>query len=393
MGRMSDRVGIAVDRHAIRIVGTRGGAATWAVEGPVDDQLGLDPSLDRVLEQVPSRRRSRLWVGAAIGPHGAELKTVTGLPPITDRDHVDAIVRQQASTFFIGPRLDDWVTRAVSSGPGACLAARVELTMLAAIGRAVRRRGWELRAVGPTALALSFAYGAGNCRWSDGKVAIELSLSDTGIDSVRTSRVITSDRDPESAARLHPGLNGLGDDASRFADAFGAACLTPINHLAIDPLDLEPWHAPRFRRAYAGPLAMAALGGLAILVAPLGSVIAARRAATTATAVAPSQWRQITATTEELARATSALADIAAFAESRRRVAPVLGALAAALPDSTALVSVTFDGREGELTALTDDTTGMLKRMGDRLGATTLSASAEGPRVRIKVHFGAPGIR
>src|SRR5439155_14731053 len=93
VGRMTTRIGLAVGRGAVRAVMVRDYQVVWAGEVPLPSYDALQATVTALLATTPPRRWLRPVVHAAIGPHGAQVRHLVGLPEITDADALSAIVR------------------------------------------------------------------------------------------------------------------------------------------------------------------------------------------------------------------------------------------------------------------------------------------------------------
>src|SRR3977135_1078918 len=98
---MSVRIGVAIGRAAVGAVALRAEKIVGAAETPLASIDALQASINTLLAQAPPPRWSRPVLHAAIGPHGAQVKRVVGLPEIGDVDALTAIVREAAGTYFL----------------------------------------------------------------------------------------------------------------------------------------------------------------------------------------------------------------------------------------------------------------------------------------------------
>jgi hypothetical protein len=129
-----------------------------------------------------------------------------------------------------------------------------------------------------------------------------------------------------------PALARLGDDAWRYADAYGAASLPAWEPLVMRPAAADA-DTPRWRLALAG--------------GQRGEDEAAGRVA-----AVQARHRAAVDTDRELARVTAALREAAEFGRNRYSPTLLLADVTAALPAGSALVSFQADSASGSLVAL-----------------------------------------
>ncbi|MGH7719207.1 MAG: hypothetical protein ACREON_10225 [Gemmatimonadaceae bacterium] len=180
----------------------------------------------------------------------------------------------------------------------------------------------------------------------------ELAMDRGELRSVR--RVVAGEAAGDgSPPRVVTALQKSGPEAWRFADAYGAAVVSPREPLALQggrggaAVLQSP---PRWRVA----LASATLAA-AIVVAFISPGLAASRAEqrTRSELLQIATQRRAAALLEgELSRTTDALADLAAFDAARRSSTLLLAELARALPREGALVAFRSDSGAGSVVAL-----------------------------------------
>jgi len=229
---MSVRIGIAIGRGAVRAVALRAEKIVWAGEAPLASIDALQASITTLLAQAPATRWSRPVLHAAIGPHGAQVKRVVGLPEIGDVEALTAIVREAAGTYFLKNGIPLVTTRVRLAGAGSAVAAAVDRPYVEAIRAACQAKGYRAGPIAPTAIALLGALTDESFRWNDGSLTIDISRTGRQLDTVRTRPATSADDDAVTAAPV-PALAVLGTDALRYADAFGAATVDAHEPLAI----------------------------------------------------------------------------------------------------------------------------------------------------------------
>lgn len=354
------RVGLAIsDDRWIRAVGVRGGRVRWHTETtldtgvPLEDGLvafftSMNASAGRLRPRWLRWRRSAIVV--ALPSQLAQLKRLTGLPPLADRALLASLVREGADRFFLrgagplavgGVRLDE---------EGGAWAAAYDSTAVAGIDAACRATGWRIHRIVPAAAALPHALLGERICWTEGAWTTEVRVVGSLLSGIRRQPA-TEETLAESAATLTavPALAVLGDGARRFAAAYGAAesMTEPVGLAggAIAHGDQGP--TPRWRLA---------LAAAAVLLAAVGGAIvpvhAARRAAERATAELATlavPRAQATATERELRRETEILAEADELQRGRRSMTELLASITMVLPESTALASLRVDSVAGTL--------------------------------------------
>ena len=152
---MSTRIGLAVGRNAVRAVLIRGRRICWAGEAPLAAPEELATTVGRLLALAPVPRWPKPVLHAAVGPHAAQVKRVTGLPEIADPDALAAIVREASGSYFLRNGIPLLTTGVQPAGPGAAVAGALERPCVDAIRAACVARGYRLGVIVPTAIALT----------------------------------------------------------------------------------------------------------------------------------------------------------------------------------------------------------------------------------------------
>jgi hypothetical protein len=339
------RVGVAVQGSAIRMVGLRGargpGAQVcWAVECELDSDESLANAVRELLAGAPLRRWPRPEVVVALAGHAGQVKLLHGLPPVRDAAVLAQIVGATPARFFLrngspvvagGVRVDDdghaWGTAftvpIVAPLAEAAEDSRARLVALTthavALGCAVQETGADF------SLTLDDDEGISTSHYHGGRLA-----------AIQRGQA-TSTLPPIAWA---PGLAALGDGATRFAVAYGAAMLPPHEPLTLRPAAQVQARATR-RLAIAGGAAVLALA-IGLTLPPWRAAREERRAGAALAALGP---HYVAASRDEarLVAVDAALAEAAAFDARRTSRLLLLERLTSALPDGAALVSLRAD--------------------------------------------------
>ncbi len=232
---MSARVGLAVARDFVRAVAIRHGRIIWAGEAPLETGRLLVESIDELLAEAPLARWPRPVLTAGIGPQASQVKLIAGLPDIEDPQTLGAVVREGAGSFFLKNGVPLLVTPVRPASPGTAMAAAIDRPCVEAIREACKRRGWRWARAAPAAVVLPAALEDEHFAWTDGRVVLEVKHSHQQVESVRT-RVLENAGLPGDPLHLVPALATLGDQAARYAVAYGAAMLQEQEPLALSPL-------------------------------------------------------------------------------------------------------------------------------------------------------------
>jgi len=375
---MSTRLGVAVARDAVRAVAVRAGAAIWAAEAPRGQDDDLATTVRTLLDEAPIARWRRPSVSVAIGPHASQVKLLTDLPPIEDQRMLAGLVRESASAFFLKNGVPLITTGARPVGDnGVAVAGAVDRPYVEAVRDACRARGWPLRHVAPTAVALPLALEDARFTWTDGRIVLEIVRGPEGITSIRSRAACAISPSVERSPSPVPGLAALGAGAVRFADAYGAACLEDDETLLVDLQGSGLLSTAEILRPFLAPMLIGAVSIGLLLLSPLAAVWAGKSAEARLAAVGPDRWQVISTALAQLDRAKAILADAATFANSRSSVTDFLGRLARALPAGSMVVTLEVTGDGGQVTALTGDPAAVVSTVRALPGVT--SAELVGP--------------
>lgn len=356
---MSLRLGLAVSHDAVRAVAIRGTELNWSAEAPRGQGVELMETISAVLSKAPTRRLDRSVVFAAIGPHASQVKLLNGLPDVSDPEILGAIVRESAGSFFLKSQSALLTTGVRSIGSQSALAGALEQDTVAAIRHACQAVRLRLRHITPTAVALPLALDGDPIVWHDGAIVIEIGRAERRIEAIRARPCDVANR-PAVHGTPVPGLAVLGEDAIRFADAYGAALLDATEPLAVDPAIEGPWIAADRQRRTLVMATIAGTGVLCLILSPLAATWSRYRAESVSALVSAEQWQRIGASLDQLDRVTTALEELRAFSSSRIGSTELLAALSTALPKGHVLLDLDLSGHQVQMIALTSDPSALL---------------------------------
>jgi hypothetical protein len=350
------RIGLAVTRDSIRGIALRRGSIVWADERALAGRL-----LDEALHDLFAGRRFG-WpapvVMAAVGPHDAQLKHLTRLPPLSSGD-LERLVRTGTTRFFVR-RSDALVVTGVQPTTRTeAWAAVIEEAVITSVLALCRAHRFHPGVIVPGAAALAHIVADGVATWHDGDVLASITLAGGRLQQARhhhTVLPVGTDDDllllPPFSAAASGALATLGPDARRYAAAFAAANLPRSERLVVDLARLASGQrtVPRWRIGLAAAAAALALVGITATPAARAFRDGVRDAALLA-AIAPAA-RHTADREAALAHTTASLHALAEFAGTRHSAVMFLGGLARALPPDVMLVAVRLDSAGGTLVAL-----------------------------------------
>jgi hypothetical protein len=342
-------IGLAVASDELRAVAVRGGVVRWAVRAGRTEEPALSVQIAALLAQAPVPRWRRWRAIAVVGPSAAQVRRLTGLPPLESRATLSVLVREGAGRFFLrnGVPLEVAGVRVIARG--SVWAAAFEQPMVAEIAAGCRAAGLTLRAIAPAVNALGAGLQDDRVVWRDGDVRAQIVFAKGTLTSVRR---LPSELPAGAEQSLRPvaALGSLGKDAWRFADAYGAALASDSEPLALRT-GAQSDAAVSRRRIVAASIAFASAALIALVTPAVASVIDQSRVLKQLNAIAP-QARDAAVVEQELRRMTRALAQVDAFATARRSPTALLASLTRVLPPGAALVTLRVDSAGGTLVFL-----------------------------------------
>ena len=385
---MTTRLGLGIGRSEVRAMIVRDGRAIWRGSRPLDGAQELADVLVDLLAAAPLGRIARPSVFAALGPAMAQVKRLHGLPTVTDRATASQIVRGNVGRFFLRNGVPLAASDAYWSN-GAWWGAVMETPPVVAVEDACKRLRLRLDGCVPTVAALAHLARDGCVSWRDGALSATVTMQRGAWVEVRRERPL------DAGNRVIPALARLSPDAMPFADAYAATCCTLRSPLLLRPSGRNAGRRALLRFALAGAAVLAMAGAL------LARGIAASRQLAHDTqrleALRGGSIRSA-AMLEELNTATAGLSEIGRFTAGRRSMVLLLGALAEALPDSSAIVTLRVDSAAGSMTLLSTSAASAIPRLAavdviaePRIfGAVTREAIGAAQLQRIAVRFGFP---
>jgi hypothetical protein len=394
---VSVRVGIAVAGGVVRVVAVRGGNVLWAGESSVDGR-----TIEAAVADLLTARRLRRWprptIVAAVGPARAQLRRLSGLPPIVDAGALARLVSESTSRFFLrnGVPLVTTGVRRDRDGDSEGWGAAIEQPVIAALEAACRAHGLRLAAVLPTLAVIPHALHGDSLTWGDGEVRAHLTLTDGHLTSMRrtVADAAASASEHDAVPLAVPGLAALGADGWRFADAYGAAVASVRDPLAYRPARAASAAPIRTWRLVAAGIACA----VALASAILGPTLMTRHAAAQATGALAALTRQRRAAEgaeSDLVHVSRALDEVAAFDSDRHPATLLVNDLARALPTGGALVTLRVDSAGGTLVALAPRAAILIERLEHVpglatptfVGPVTREVAAGSEVERVAIHF------
>jgi hypothetical protein len=348
---MRRRVGLAIAHDTIRAVVVQGTRLLWAGEASRETGVPVADDIVALLTRAPLPRWRRTRVAAAVGPHASQMKRIDGLPPVRDARVLAAIVRENAGTFFLQNGVPLAVT-GVRAAEAGVWAGAIEATHVACVRQACRSRRLKLCSIAPAAVVLPRGIASESFHWVDGPVVLDIARSADEITSVRrTSAALGNGAAPPQPV---PVLEPLGENAARFADAYGAAVAAAADPLTLGPAGDVPWERRRLRRRLVPPLVVLTIAAAALLLSPLYPLVVARRAEAALRRLhASGEWRLTGEVLPQLDRATAVLTGIDRYATARPQRTRLLAALATSLPERTAIVRFDITNDEARIIVLT----------------------------------------
>lgn len=346
------RIGLGIASDRVRAVGVRAGEVLWAIEGDRSADGDIAADIVTLLRHATLSRWPRSVVFVAIGPAASQTKLLTGLPTIAGDAALRSIVREGTPRFFLRNGIPLVTSGVRVQEPGSLWAVAFDEPEVRAIESACRTLGVRLRMIVPSIVALPLALEGGSTEWSDGEVRCEVAFAEGKMTSTRRLLLRAEEqRDRACAPVVVASMRTIGEEAWRFADAYGATQVRDDEPLALRSSsgELNDSSAKRGVRIAAGALLLTLSAALA---APLMTrAMEARRIAVQLAVIAP-RSRQAERQAADLGRMSAALTEIARFDASRRSILTLLAELTRALPQGGALVTVHIDSAGGIVSLL-----------------------------------------
>lgn len=350
---MRARLGISISADAVRAVLVRRRGVAWHAEMQVE-HADVETALASLLERAPASRFQRPGVTIAVGLAYCQLKPIDGLPAAASLTILNRVIQENSPAFFLCTGRRPIVTRVDRRADGTVWAAAFDPDVIDGALVALQRRGALAVAAVPSVVAVASLLPPGTHCIVDGALAAEItSTTATLVVGVRRIAVpVTETRIPLPAP-----VDALG---ARFAAAFGAAQSPAGMSFRWTPAPSEPRSraVARARVAAAALLLTATLAGA--LVAPGTRATHAARTASRSLRGMREARVEATRLEGELRRVSSDIERLDQFASSRGEMTLLLGSIAQALPESTALLNLRVDSLEGSFIALSPRVTDIL---------------------------------
>lgn len=280
----------------------------WVLDGPgVDDVNDVAAAIAGLLAKLPRARGTRRapWLVIALSGEFVQCKRLFGLPPTRDQVTANALVREGAARFF-RRTADDLITSELEQDADAPpMAAAFPSRLVREMRDACARSGVRLCAIVPA------------------EPLATLSPHPDDPDEADLTIAWRATRSIVAGERI--AFNALSERALRDSSS-----------------------PPRVRAAAIAAAAAVAL----LLVAPLVASRVTIARASRAHAVLRSQEADALATSLELGKVSSALAEVGSRSAARRSTVDLLAHLAATLPAGAAITQLRVDSAGGIVTVL-----------------------------------------
>ena len=320
------RLGLGIGKRRVSAVLVDGGAVKWTASRPRSDDEPLAHAIVALLGACPRSRLRPPVVVAAVGPAAAQLKLVADLPPLTQPAAIAAVVREQASRFFLKNGVPLIFSGARATSPTSAWIAAFEEPVVRDVAAACHDAGFTLHVVTPTAVALQFATSAATVVWHDDDVELTVTYEGGAPVHVRSS----------------PGAEACTEHAADMLDAAGAARVPRREPVILGGNVLRLTQAPSRRRLVMAGVACA-VAIIIALVTPVAASMRVEHAARVSDAAVRARVRGAERDAKELGATTAALGALASFSQSRRSLTLLLAQLTRALPEGSALIAFQVD--------------------------------------------------
>ena len=374
---MRTRLGVALARDAIRAVAIRRNRIVWAAETTVEPGIPLEAAISSLVARAPLPSFPNPVLCVAVGPHASQVRHVAGLPDVREANSTGAIIREHAASFFLKDGVPLITTGVQPTKEADALAAAIDQPYVDAVLGVCRAHHWELGFIAPSVVCLPRAFEDPSFVWVDDNFAVDVSHVDGAIQSVRTRPLCAVGPVVATPSRLAPRLSVLGDNAARFADAYGVAAAQIVPALALDSVAAGFWNWRSIRRRLAPAALVLAAGLVGIALSPLGAAWAGQRAQAQLSGIRDDQLRSVVSALDMLDRTTAILEEVRVFAGGRRDVTDLVGELAAELPTGTSVASLELTDSVCQLTALSTSSAEVLSAVRRLPGAR--AAEFSGP--------------
>lgn len=353
------RIGLGLSRDAMRGVALRrDGSVVWHASTPRGREEPIVDVFARLLRDLPVPIARGAHVIAVVGPIEGQLRPLPGLPRVRATAELGALVTENADRFFLRETGRIRVSTPRTLACGEVWAAAVSETIVAELASACQVAGLRFDGLTPIAAALihliALPHGADGepqlvrATWVDDGVRLCVELR--GREPVRLVRERVAAGEPRGFGSAHTLPIEL---PLEFADAYIATQVRASDAFIVSQYTDDHRAA---RRASIRTHAWSGLAAVLMVVAMLApGTIATRQAERGRARLATLGTRELALRRAEaaLARATLHLNLVAGFETSRRSITLILGELALALPESTAVTTLHIDSLGGNLSVVT----------------------------------------
>jgi len=385
-------LGVSIHRKTVCAVLLNRGRVSWHHDIDRGPSESAKDSLTRLLGAMPRRRFPRLRATVSIGVANCQVKAITDLPPLKDVRVLSRLVRENEGSFFLRTSSRFYVTDALRRRDGSLWAAALDAMTVDSALEALAELGIRRCRVIPQHSAVAITVPAGTITVSDDEACVELVIAARG-EITGARRTMMREKPMPTELSVPDALSGLGVEASRFLEAYGAATSRAATEFSWAPAP----HASRTGSILRVAVA-AIVFTLLTLVAAFAPGIRAR-SEIDRYEMQLERMRPVQATSAklegDLRQVSAQLARIDRFRSQRGSITVLIGAISQALPESTALVSLRVDTIGGTLTAVAPRATDVLPQLAEiasiessRLAGVVTRELMGGARVeRATIHF------
>jgi hypothetical protein len=330
--RLGTRIGFEVTPESVGAVIVRGGTVKWSVTEAIGDGETASAVIERILpallEMLPSPPwpRPRAWI--AIDDPCSSVKTIRGLPPITDARALAQVIAATPERFFLGVTSGLVTTGIRVTEPGTGEAAAFEAGMLEALCATCAAAGVQVALVAPA------------------EIAVAALPHEEVVDSTVNSA------------------------ASACLSARAATLLSREEPVVVRPSRRDAQTSSRYSRRLAIASAVAMLSLMAAVLTP--TLIAMRTQAAARRVISSLALRRAKALLAErdMNGMTAAIATVESFEQHRLSKTLLLSQLTQALPATAVVTTLKIDTAGITLVALAPHAAAVVQGVGELPGAS-----------------------
>lgn len=383
------RIGIAIGADRLHGVSTVNGRALLAFEAEFGSLAALNVAIRRCLAQMREESHRRgINVHVALEPSRAQVRRISGIPPLASREHRHALADLSRHEHFLGPRDSLSVFVGEQESDGSLWVMCAETSLIRCIAAAVLESKLRLLRVVPVMdlLAAAGELTSTVLTRRDGDFAIGHAQVEAGrlTKAWRTHRASDACVPRETARFPVHGSDGLVAPATsaHFDAAHAVLASIPRSRFA-DPTMLSVPVAPPLPSRLRVRLSLAVvLTAVAVLVSPLKKRWDADRAAFAIEQEQPT-FRLAAAQRRELDSLQVLVSAVRRFRADNAPALSVMAALGRALTDESFVTSLTVDSLSVQATLLAPSATEVVERLGAASGIDSVSLTGAITRERI----------